>query len=82
MTPHFYRPYLINCAPVEGTNFVVQVAYMGKVDEAPGIRASFRVVAVGCGERFCFASPLRRNTEAWKQQEVRGCRFLLQADVE
>jgi hypothetical protein len=71
----FYRPYLLNCAPLEGTNFLVQFSYIGLRDDTCLTRASFRLQATHKDSQFYFSSPLRENTAGWKQENVGRCVF-------
>ena len=74
-TVAFYQPYLLNCAPLEGTNFLVQFSYQGLRDNVCLTRASFRLRATHRDNQFYFSSPLRQNTVSWKQENIGRCIF-------
>src|SRR5438067_1904160 len=58
----FFKPYLNNVVEVDANNFIVQLSYMGVMDNAPVLRASFKLRAKRQGTRFYFSSPLKQNT--------------------
>ena len=72
---HFYKPYLLNCAPLNHTGFLVQLAYIGQLDNVPTTRAQFRLLAKQVGHQFYFSSPLKQNTTAWQHQQIGSCQF-------
>jgi len=71
----FYQPHLIDVIPIEDEQFLVQVSYMGIVEEAPVIRANFELIAHKAEDKFLFSSPLVRNTRGWKTTTIENFSF-------
>jgi hypothetical protein len=59
------RCYLTNVNLLDSTDYIVQFAYIGRLDTIPLLRASFKLLAHEEGSRFFFGSPLQRNTATW-----------------
>ena len=68
----FFKPYVNNVVELDGNNFIVQLSYMGVTDNAPVLRASFKLRAKKQGAQFYFSSPLKQNTIAWKSKKYNG----------
>lgn len=66
----FYKCYLSNVVKQDDNNYIVQVSYIGIVDNAPVYRASFRFLAERKDNVFYFSSPLKRNTLTWKAKKM------------
>src|SRR5476651_1628016 len=47
---------------------MIQFSYIGMEGSTPLLRACFKVVAKKNGDRFCFCSPLKRNTTGWRKK--------------
>jgi hypothetical protein len=62
----FYKPYLTNITKQGNNNFIIQLSYIGITDNAPAIRASFKLLAKHINDRFYFYSPLKQNAASWK----------------
>ena len=71
----FYRPCLLNCAPIDETNFLVQFSYLGRRDDVCITRVSFRLLAAHEGNQFYFSPPLGQNTVTWKHKNFGHCQF-------
>lgn len=68
----FFKPYLNNVVELDADNFIVQLSYMGVMDNAPVLRASFKLRAKKQGTQFYFSSPLKQNSIAWKSKKYDG----------
>jgi hypothetical protein len=68
----FFKPYLNNVVELDANNFIIQLSYMGVTDNAPVLRASFKLRAKRQGTQFYFSSPLKQNTIAWKSKKYNG----------
>jgi len=67
--PDFYKCYLTNAAKTGENDYVVQIAYIGIKDNAPVLRAAFRLQAKREGVQFYFNSPLKQNTISWRMKK-------------
>lgn len=65
----FFKPYLNNVVELDGNHFIIQLSYLGIVESAPVLRASFQLIAKREGTKFDFSSPLKQNTIAWKSKK-------------
>ncbi len=63
---HFYKPYLSNLAPLSNGDYLIQVSYMGTIENEPTLRAIFEFIAHKSGDSYLFSSPIIRNTKDWK----------------
>jgi hypothetical protein len=66
----FYKPYLTNVVPLKGSQYLIQVSYIGTNENTPYLRTSFEFIAHKMGNSFVFASPLLRNTKNWKIEKA------------
>lgn len=71
----YFKPYLTNVAPINATDYIVQLAFIGVTENMPVLRASFELVAHKSAEGFVFSSPLVRNTASWKKIKIGNCTF-------
>jgi hypothetical protein len=74
-TEDYFKPYLTNVAPINATDYVVQLAFIGVAENTPTLRASFELVAHKSADGFVFSSPLVRNTASWKKIKIGNCIF-------
>ena len=65
----FFKPYLNNVVKLDENNFIVQFSYMGVLENAPLLRATFSLLAKREGDKFYFSSPLKQNTIGWKPKD-------------
>jgi hypothetical protein len=72
---NFYKCYLTNIIPQKDTNFLVEFSYIGVVENAPIVVASFEVLAKLKEDKFYFLSPLKKNTSLWKIKTIEGISF-------
>jgi len=72
---HFYRAYLTNTVKLANNVFLVQLAYIGVAENAPVLRASFKLLAKKQDGQFYFYSVLKQNTVAWKTKKVNNITF-------
>ncbi len=68
----FFKPYLTNAVMLDERHFIIQLSYIGIMDNSPLLRASFKLLAKKEGEQFYFSSPLKQNTLAWKSKKHNG----------
>lgn len=66
----FYKCYLTNVDPIDSADYIVQLAYLAIVGDAPVLRACFKLIAYGQGDQYYFRSPLQRNTAAWHARKM------------
>lgn len=66
---NLFKPYLNNVVELDANNFIIQLSYMGVLDNAPQLRASYKLIAKRLGAQFYFSSPLKQNTIAWKSKK-------------
>lgn len=71
----YFKPYLTNVAPINATDYIVQLAFIGVTENTPVVRASFELVAHKSTDGFVFSSPLVRNTASWKKIKIGNCTF-------
>jgi hypothetical protein len=71
----FFKPYLNNVVELDANNFIVQLSYMGVMDNVPVLRASFKLSAKRQGMQFYFSSPLKQNTISWKSKRYNRLTF-------
>lgn len=76
-----YSPCLLNVAPLDETNFLIQFAYTATTGGTARISAAFRMVAQMTGDRFRFSTPLLRDTAGWKVMQTGDFRFHYQARI-
>ncbi|MDR1859477.1 MAG: hypothetical protein LBR06_00955 [Bacteroidales bacterium] len=69
------RPYLLNVAPINASQYIVQTAYMDATDNQPVIYAVFELLATRTRNSFVYSSPLLWNTRAWKMFKSSACIF-------
>jgi len=69
-----YKPYITNIVK-QGEKYVVQFSYLGITDNAPVIRATFKLLALKQAGQFYFYSPLQQNTTNWKTKTVKNITF-------
>jgi hypothetical protein len=67
---HFYKAYLTNTVKLDDNDFLVQFAYMGMTENAPVLRANFKLMAKNQDGQFYFYSVLKQNTVAWKTKKI------------
>lgn len=72
---HFYKAYLINVVKLDSNDFLVQLAYTGMAENAPVLRASFKLLAKKLDGQFYFYSVLKQNTIAWKVKKLNNTTF-------
>jgi len=77
----FYKPYLMNAAPLKDSEYFLQISYIGMHDDIPLLRACFELVAHRHNSSFLFSSPLIRNTKGWKKEEIGRNVFHYQASL-
>jgi hypothetical protein len=68
----FFKAYLTNVVKLDENNFIVQLSYMGIMENAPLLRASFKLLAKKQDNQFYFYSPLKQNTISWKIKKYNG----------
>ncbi|WP_033960205.1 hypothetical protein [Psychroserpens jangbogonensis] len=71
----FYKPYLLDINAIEKEQYIIQIAYLGTIDETPSIRASIELIAHKIENKYLFSSPLVRNTKHWKSTSVENYTF-------
>lgn len=59
------KPYLTNLIPIGKTDYMVQISFMGVVDEKPQLQGIFNFIATPTDSSFLFASPLFTKTKQW-----------------
>ena len=72
---HFYKAYLTNSVKLDDGDFLIQLSYLGMAENAPVLRASFRLLAKKQGGQFYFYSVLKQNTLAWKTKKLNNITF-------
>ncbi len=72
---HFYKAYLTNAVKLDNSDLLVQFAYVGTSENAPVLRASFRLLAKKQDGQFYFYSVLKQNTLAWKTKKLNNITF-------
>ena len=72
---HFYKAYLTNVVALANNDFLVQFAYIGMTENAPLLRASFKLLAKKQDGQFHFYSVLKQNTLAWKTKKINNITF-------
>lgn len=70
-----FEPYLLGVTPIEDGQLLVQVSYVGVVNDAPVVRANFELIAHKNGGQYLFSSPLVRNTRNWKSLTLENYTF-------
>ena len=65
-----YRYYVTNIVKLNDDDFIIQLSYMGISENAPLLRASFKLKAKRENGQFYFYSPLKQNTISWKTKRV------------
>ena len=66
----FFKPYLTNVIQLDEKSFMVQLSYLGLMDNMPVLRASFRLLTKQKDGRFYFNSPLKQNAVTWKIKKI------------
>ena len=66
----FFKPYLMNAVKLDENNLIIQLSYMSILDNAPLLRASFKLLAKKEGTQFYFSSPLKQNANSWKTKRM------------
>jgi len=72
---HFYKACLTNIVKLDSDDFLVQLAYTGMAENAPVLRASFKLLAKKKDGQFYFYSVLKQNTIAWKTKKLNNITF-------
>jgi hypothetical protein len=67
---NFFKGYLTNAVKLDESNYIVQISYIGLIENTPVLRASFRLLAKRRDSLFYFSSPLKQNTLSWKIQKM------------
>ncbi|HEY8930888.1 MAG TPA: hypothetical protein VIM55_16905 [Mucilaginibacter sp.] len=62
----FYKPYLTNITDLGKNTYGLQISYMGVLNGAPVVHASFKLLTQFKAIGFNFYSPLKENTGGWK----------------
>jgi hypothetical protein len=62
----FFKAYLNNAVKLDDNNFIIQLSYIGILDNAPLLRATFNLLAKREDGKFYFSSPLKQNTAGWR----------------
>ena len=63
---NFFKPHLTNVVPLDETQFLIQLSYIGINEGETILRASFELIAHKTDDSYAFSSPLVRNTRNWK----------------
>ena len=71
----FYKPYLLDISSIEKEQYLIQIAYLGTINESPSIRANIDLIAHKAKNKYLFSSPLARNTKHWKTTSVENYTF-------
>jgi hypothetical protein len=69
-TNDFFKPYLMNAVKLDENNLIIQLSYMGILDNVPVLRAGFKLLVKKEGTQFYFSSPLKQNTISWKTKKM------------
>jgi hypothetical protein len=72
---NFYKGYLINVAPINKTDYLIQFSYVGVNGIIPILMANFEVIGKLKENKFYFSSPLKRNTSFWQSKKIANCTF-------
>lgn len=67
---HFYKPYLSNVTPINDSNYLVRLDYLGINEGKTMLRGSFELIAHKTGDGYLFSSTLLRNTKNWKKAKI------------
>jgi hypothetical protein len=67
---YFYKPYLTNIVPIQDSQYIIQVSFIGTSENVAMLRTSFEFIAHKKENAFLFSSPLWRNTKNWKVEKV------------
>ncbi len=66
----FYKPYLTNVFLLKDNNYLINISYIGTIENTAFLRASFEFIAHKTNNSFTFSSPLLRNTKNWKVEKI------------
>jgi len=71
----FFKAYLNNAVKLDENNFIIQLSYIGILDNAPLLRATFNLLAKKEDGKFYFSSPLKQNTAGWRIKKRNNVTF-------
>ncbi|MFM9945953.1 MAG: hypothetical protein ACKVQB_12065 [Bacteroidia bacterium] len=77
----FYKPYLTNIVLQKDHTYLIQVSFIGTIENTAFLRASFEFIAYKLNNSFVFSSPLLKNTKNWKVKKVRNNVFHYQNTI-
>lgn len=72
---NLYKGYLTNVVPLDKTNYLIHLSYIGITENIPVLKANFEVLAKLKEDKFYFLSPLKRNTYSWKSKKINDFTF-------
>jgi hypothetical protein len=77
----FYKCHLTNVVLVDSADYMIQFSYMGMDGSIPVLRTSYNMMAKKSGDKFCFCSPFKQNTTAWRVKAEGSFSFYYNAPV-
>jgi hypothetical protein len=80
--PTFYKAYLQNVILLGDTSYFLQLSFIGVKDGTPMLRASFNLIAKQRVDHFTFSSPLQKNTQNWKRENIEYITYIFPDSID
>jgi hypothetical protein len=80
--PNFFKAYLENVILLGDTSYFLQLSFLGVKDGAPMLRASFNLIAKQRIDHFIFSSPLQKNTQNWKRENIEYITYIFPDSID
>ncbi len=80
--PNFFKAYLENVIFLRDTSCFLQISFLGVKDGEPILRASFNLVAKQHTDHFIFSSPLQKNIQNWKREQIENITYIFPDSID
>lgn len=80
--PTFFKAYLENVILLGDTSYFLQLSFLGVKDGVPMLQASFNLIAKQNIDHFIFSSPLKKNTQNWKRENIENITYIFTDSID
>jgi len=80
--PTFFKAYLENVILLGDTSYFLQLSFLGVKDGTPILRASFNLIAKQNIDHFIFSSPLQKNIQNWKRENIENITYIFPDSID
>jgi hypothetical protein len=80
--PAFFKAYLENVILLGDSSYFLQFSFLGIKDGTPMLRASFNLIAQRHIDHFIFSSPLQKNIQSWKRENIENITYIFPDSID